>query len=232
MYRFTRFLSFALLCLLSWESAAQDRMYFDQFKRISDELHDWERSVRGFRRDHNFAMTGGLSRNIWSYQNDGKTVQVNTDSPFVQFDYGFHLQLYRALGYYLGSAASFHNGEDGKISTFRSYSFPGLKLGLVLNPHPLLRLSAGMALNLGRIERLSYVNPASDADFMSVNTRMVGINFAVDIFYKLAWAIRGEFESRTMYYRGINDQRENSPFSVDLGKNETRIGIGLVYHLI
>jgi hypothetical protein len=54
----------------------------------------------------------------------------------------------------------------------------------------------------------------------------------VDIFYKLAWAIRGEFESRTMYYKGISDQRENSPFSVDLGKNETRIGIGLVYHLI
>jgi hypothetical protein len=209
----------------------------ERFEQIRGELHNWERSVRGFRRDHNLSLLGGYAQNTWTFRNDPDLKQANVETQYIQGDYTFHLQLFRAFGYYLGSSVGYEFGETSsspEVSTFRSYSLPGLKMGLVLNPHPILRLSSGLSLNLDRIERLKAPPPEEDALArpISVTTRVLGFHVTSDFFFQLAWALRVEFETRTVYYSSVADDRPDSPLKISFGKAEKRLGVGIVYHLI
>ncbi|MGE0174124.1 MAG: hypothetical protein AB7T49_15105 [Oligoflexales bacterium] len=208
----------------------------ERFEKIRGELHNWERSVRGFRRDHNLSLVGGYTQNTWTFREHPKISQAQIEAQYAQADYTFHLQLFRSLGYYLGSSIGYQakeKSDDPEVATFRTYTLPGLKMGLVLNPHPILRLSSGLSLNLDRIERLK--GPASpdgtERRSISITTRVLGFHFASDFFFQLPWAVRVEFETRTVYYSPIASNTD-SPLRISFGKAEKRLGIGIVYHLI
>jgi len=123
-----------------------------------EELHRWDRYVRGFRREHNFALSTGVSSGTWDVRRFGSLTKngpqkYDTTGVFTRFQYSFHLPFYSGFGFFLGSSIGYHYESADKRKPFKpvpAYQFPGVLSGLVLNFNPVLRWSIGLDAYLER----------------------------------------------------------------------------------
>src|SRR5206468_3802483 len=95
-----------------------------------DDIDDWDRYVRGFRRDHNFVVSAGVSKGTWNVKSFGtiKDRQFKNSGVYSLFTYAFHLPLYKGFGYLLGSTFGYHYEASDARAAFRpvpSFIFPG-----------------------------------------------------------------------------------------------------------
>lgn len=199
-------------------------------------LHRWDRSVRGFRKDHNFSLLGGGSRGVWRLKapSDTSTRSIDTDATYLKFQYSFHLQLVDGFGYYLGSSVGgvFNDrSNDKKYDLSRGISIPGVVVGLSMNMTPALRLMCGIEGYLERLEGLHFYED-SERKKVNITTQVLSAHIALDIFVRLGWAIRIEGEVRYHSYVSPSHTDDNSDLAMDLVNSESRYGIGIVYHLI
>src|SRR6478609_667105 len=69
---------------------------------------EWGRAVRGFRREHNFALSYGHAFNRWKghLTDDPRPFAFRVEAHELRIQYSFHLPLIGGLGYYLGTEAS------------------------------------------------------------------------------------------------------------------------------
>lgn len=199
-------------------------------------VSEWDTVIRGFRREHNFSVTGGLSQSRWRI---GKVEPSFNDERargyYYRLQYHYHIKIVDSFGYYLGSSFTalpyefFRNDE--KYSVERSFSIPGLSLGLVWDFSSVFRGLVGFEGQLQRIEHLEYQGQEAPARKATITTRVLGAYLAVDLFYQLNWALRLEATWRQYNYKPPAD---SSQYAVDmeLNKSESLYGLGLVYHLI
>lgn len=200
------------------------------------ELHRWERHIRGFRREHNFAVSTGISSGRWYVDRlgsiNGKTFE-NTGI-FSKFQYTFHLQLFHGLGYILGSSTGYHYETADQRSEFRpvdAVQYPGVIAGLVYNFNPVLRVSSTFESYLERHNGIEENDKIGEDSEIHVTLQAYDAGFFIDVFYDLAWAIRLEGHRREVYYKR---PYKSEGFSVDakFSKKDQWLGLGLVYHLL
>ena len=203
--------------------------------------NDWSKVVRGFRREHNFALTLGADKGSWFLshqltQNDQQP--VSSTGYYGYFSYTFHLPIYRGMGYFLGSgigAIIKDQFEKNSISAAYCYSLPGLILGLTANLSSALRVNGALSGYLERIDGFSYKQLPSafgDRNSMSITTRVWATNLSLDTFFKLPWAVRFEGEFRRLSYHPPNGVTDEVILAYPLQKDEWRLGVGMVYHLL
>jgi len=202
----------------------------------ADEIHVWQRYIRGFRRDHNFAFTSGISQSEWDVASLG-TIEgrkYNANGFFSRFQYTFHLPLYRGFGTMLGSAMGYHYQNTSETTPFRvvsSLQYPGLVAGLVLNFSPAFRLSGALEYGLERYNGIADRDGVGEDPEISITAEAGEVAGFFDIFYSLTWALR--MEGR---YRISNVVRPNraSGFPVDtsIRKTETWTGVGILFHFL
>lgn len=210
---------------------------------LRSELHRWERYVRGFRREHNFALSFGLSSGHWRIKRFGQISherEFDASGIYGRFQYSFHLPIWSGFGYFLGSSVGYHYESADARQQFRpvdAIGFPGVVAGLVLNINPVLRLGSGVDASLERYNGLAdrprdcqiqeECRPTKIYVTMQSNY-LVGF---IDVFYDLDWAIRLE-----MAYRELRYTRPEGAtgFSVDanLRKVDRWLGLGFVRHLL
>lgn len=200
------------------------------------ELHRWERHIRGFRREHNFAVSTGVSSGRWYVDRfgsiEGKTYE-NTGI-FSKFQYTFHLQLFHGLGYLLGSSTGYHYETADQRSEFRpvdAVQYPGVIVGLVYNFNPVLRMSSTIESYLERHNGIEENDKVGENQEIHVTLQAYDAGFFMDVFYDLAWAIRLEGHRREVYYKR---PYKSEGFAVDakISKKDQWLGLGLVYHLL
>ena len=219
------------------------RAFQASIQRVEDyrrALHQWDRSVRGFRQDHHFSIDGGRSTGRGSRKTTTDTgEQTSTDAStaawFWKFSYSFHMKIYKGFGYYLGSSFGYVGEEEsdaGDLRIERSLSMPGLIAGLSLNISPAFRLMAGTDLHLERIERLERTDAAGQESNVYTTARVASFHVLGDIFFRLHWAVRLRFESREVEYPGLTAVGGYTGLEEPIHKTSRRIGFGLVYHLI
>ena len=202
---------------------------------------DWNKAVRGFRREHNFALTVGAVHSQWHLSPQllpGEQQSESSKGYYGYFSYTFHLPIYRGIGYYLGSGvgATLKDEFDrDAINTEYCYSLPGVIFGLTANLSSSLRLNGALSGNLERIDSFTYNHiPDSfgDRNSMSITMRVWALSVSLDLFFKLPWAFRIEGEFRRLSFQPPKGVTSDSILAYQVGKDEKRLGLGLVYHLI
>ena len=200
------------------------------------ELHRWERHVRGFRREHNFAFSAGVSSGKWDVSRFGSIRDKTYENTgvFSRFQYSFHLQLYHGFGYILGSSTGYHYETADRRSEFRpvdAVQYPGVVAGLVYNLNPVLRFSTTIEAYLERHNGIEENDKVGDNNKIHVTLQAYDAGAYIDVFYDLGWAIRLEGHNREVYYKRPYKSEE---FAVDakFSKKDQWLGLGLVYHLL
>ena len=196
----------------------------------------WGRFTRGFRRDHNFAFGAGMAIVNWNIDHFGAIDQqtYTTNGIYSNFQYTFHLQLFRGFGAMLGSSFGYleeKSSDDDEFQPAPAYLFPGLITGLVYNITPVFR--PGIYLNY-YLERWSgmreqYVKDRTTRVHITVET--LDLAAFVDLFYALSWGVRIEAHQRRNFYP---KPRNAANFDIDATfvRTDNWYGLGAVYHLM
>lgn len=204
-----------------------------------EELHRWGRHIQGFRSEHNFALSTGISSGVWHVNRFGPLVGEDFDGSgvFARFQYSFHLQLYRGFGYFLGSSLGYHYESADQRKAFRpspAAQYPGLLGGLVLNISPMLRTSISFDTYLERHDGID-AGEGSDASSIYVTMQAFDVGAYLDLFYDLLWAFRLEAHKRHLTYNrpGLpTDTSATYPVHAGISKDDEWLGLGIVFHLL
>ncbi len=213
----------------------------DEFRR---ELHEWDRSVRGFRTGHNFfgafgfaygtwQINGSLTRPEGPYSYDRR---IETSADVWSAQYSFHLPISGGFGYYLGSSAGVILNEDSKTKDLvidRTLNLPGISLGLIYNFSPAFRFFGGLDWQLVRYERFSERYRDYDANNIVTffNAYATRAQVGADFFFRLRWALRLQWEKAR-----IENLKVTGSTGQELGifrqKIQNSYVGGFVYHII
>ncbi|SME87907.1 hypothetical protein [Pseudobacteriovorax antillogorgiicola] len=186
---------------------------FEDIKQFRSRLHRWERSIRGFRRDHNFSLGIGAFSGAWEgtiprenvndSQQEILSFLYDTDRYIVRGSYSFHLDLGSRFGYFIGTGFGVSVSESAKQQSFEEpgiYELPGINLGLVWNISPAVRLSLAGSLHLVRIDR--FYHETEEAVTTAIGESQ---SIAIDLFITISSGIRVEYENYAMKVDGGND---------------------------
>ncbi len=208
----------------------------DVVEKYRRDMHDWEKSVRGFRRDHNFAMMAGPTGGVWHVTKLGGLAHqdVKSSGYFAQMQYSFHLPIYKGFGYTLGTSMSYITEQRvaSELHPPSGGGFPGASIGLVLNVSPAFRLHGGFDYNLERWNELGERDGQDDDPTISVTARVGDWHAGFDVFYHLYWALRFEYHSRRSTYIRPFEVSASPALDAKIRKTDIWYGAGVVYHLL
>lgn len=210
----------ALGLILSPKLLAEDRALVWDEASVGE---DWDRAVRGFRRDHNFGLLLGQTETHW----DGKTdtvpeIDTETSSSEITVQYSFHIPWGHGFGYSLGTSSSIQLDQgSGAVKTHYRATLPGLELGLVWNASNRFRLNLGLVYGWERVDGLKVEDQPGR---LSLTEEGLSGKFALDVFWKLTWAVRLELVSTQ--FPG------DAALGHDLQKSIVRYRVGLIKHLL
>jgi hypothetical protein len=209
-------------------------------KRIAGyraELHEWEKSVRGFRRDHHFGLNLRRVQGAWDFERYGaiRDLQFSSYSSYLGLSYEFHLQLMGGFGYYLGSGTGITLTDRADFSGFRKplmFSIPGVSAGLVWNGSPAYRVFCGGQLYLERLERIEVRQDGGPSNpEIGITARGATAQLGLDVFPKLSLAMRSELVWRS-FQTVIPKNAANYGTNVMIKREEMGVSVGLIYHYI
>jgi len=201
-----------------------------------DEFHHWQRYVRGFRREHNFTFSAGVSVGNWEIRHFGtmKSKKFSNSGIFSKGQYSFHLPFVDRIGYLLGSSFGYHYETTDKRRPYKSVPavmFPGLLAGLSVNFTPAIRWIIAGEVYLERHDGIEERDKIEKDTKISITFHSYDINTAIDIFYKLNWALRIVTHYRQLrYFQPLNTSEK--AVDANLNKTDRWLGFGLVFHLL
>lgn len=189
----------------------------------------WDRTLRGFRRAHHLSIVSGVGKAYtkghifvdetkYPYDFKGQSTDLGVE-------YAFHLQLYRKLGYFVGTRFGgidvLNMGQSDGRSQY-VMQLPGLRAGLILNLDSAWRASIG-----GQLALLRYWNfiPISElGNRLSLTLAGGMVDFGLDWFFSLRQGIHFEYQ----YYKWTYSYEE----TIGLERAGHSISLGLISHLI
>jgi hypothetical protein len=200
------------------------------------EFTRWERVVRGFRREHHFAVTGGILQGSWQVANFGplRDLQIGDDGFWTRGEYTYHLQIFGPFGYMLGSSAGAtyaRTADDAAVKSPTSLIYPGVVAGLVYNISPRVRALGAISVNLERYDGLRAVAQGQQDTEISITMESYDAMAAIDVFAAMNLAIRVEGHDRYQIYRRPRNAGDK-PVNAGLQRLDRWYGAGLVYHML
>lgn len=202
----------------------------------SEDVHNWERYVRGFRREHQFAMVAGYSSGVWELHRFGtlEDERVNEKGAFAKFQYSFHLPIYSGFGYLLGSSFGTlyeSSKSDSKFRSVPSIMLPGVLAGFVLNISPSIRCTIAGEIYLERFDGIQDRDNVGSDDSIHITTETFDGSAGIDWFYSLKWALRIEGHLRRLVY--VRPQEpDGKPVDANIKKRDEWVGAGVVHHFL
>jgi len=196
------------------------------------QIHEWDRAVRGFRREHNFALLVGSAQEQWNLRAFGEAPEnqsIPRTSYTSRFQYTFHIPMSGSVGYFLGSGIGTRIGRkkdaNDRLQRPTSLVLPGIIAGMAYNPTPVLRLTIGVDAYLERLDNIGFESAFADpAVKVSATGRVVSYHVAMELFFRLNWAIKLFWEQDVLRLKTAGD--------VDVSRTTRQLGAGLVYHLL
>lgn len=198
-------------------------------------LHPWDRYVRGFRREHNMALSLGITSGRWQINKLGSMEGRSSSEQgvYTRCEYSFHLPLVAGFGYMLGSPFGYHyvNQREAHWRSVSAVMFPGMLAGLVANFNPVLRLGIMASAWLERHEGIEERDVSPPATNIFVTLESYDLSAFVDVFVRLGWALRIEAHDRQLIYARPHDA-ENYEVNAKIEKRDRWYGVGTVLHLL
>lgn len=199
------------------------------------QLHQWERYVQEFRRDHNFSLFVGRTEGTWMVSDFGglKGQEYAMTGVAVKIQYGFHIPLWLGLGYFLGSSVGYYF-ESIRSNSFKpahSLHLPGLLIGLVYDFSPSFRVLLGIDTYLERLDGIKEQSSSQDSILDATMLTWFDSSLSFDYFFDLNLAARFEAHKRRVSYIPM-DSSEGKIESASFNKQDWWLGVGLVYHIL
>jgi len=207
----------------------------EKLREVRTQIKEWDQSVLGFRKEHQFSWTLGISQGTWRFKRYGNQInKYHADSgSFTKVRYAYHLPIWRSFGYLLGTSAGYWDQITGSsgMAVQSITMLPGIMAGLVLNLSPGFRPIIAVDYYLERWSGLKENDQVDDDSDISVTARAVDVYAALDIFYRLKWAIRIEAHKRWSSYK---QPRESTGKEVhaSISREDHWYGLGILYHLM
>lgn len=201
----------------------------------------WERYVRGFRRDHNFSVSSGISRGHWVVDKfeEIESKRFYSEGVYSKFRYSFHIEIYHSFGYLLGSSAGyFQELKNSKTKTQEfvptsAYQFPGLVGGIVWDMSPMWRVTAAADIFLERHNNIKKrASEGHDEEVISVTAESLDLLATVDYFYTLTWGVRLEAHNRQSQLKSPTSNDKGYFPSIKITRKDQWYGVGLLYHIL
>lgn len=202
----------------------------------ADSFHDWERYVRGFRREHHFAVVAGYSSAVWELFRIGtiEGERQHEKGIFTKFQYSFHLPIYQGFGYLLGSSFGTlyeSSNENARFRTVPSIMLPGVLAGFVLNFSPVFRTYLAGEIYLERFDGIQDRDKVGEDEKIHITTETFDGSAGFDWFYNLKWAVRVEGHLRRLVY--VRPQLpDGKPVDANIKKRDTWVGMGITHHFL
>lgn len=204
----------------------------EQFRQ---DLHQWEQTVRGFRRDHNFSLMLGVATGSYQFERVGTVSDQSSavTSYLTRFEYAFHLQFFGPIGGMLGSSIGYglDVATDFPARTAELVGYPGLVAGLVWNLNPGIRLGVAVDYHLERYEGVGEQDGSAPDNALGLTTRSLATVVSVDVFYSLTWAIRAEFHDRWISYQRPGES-DDLPLDASFFREDRWLAVGTTLHLL
>jgi hypothetical protein len=182
-----------------------------------------------------FIFSSGYSSSSWQFHGgDLAGEDLKTSASYVKFNYSFHLPIADQFGYLLGSSVGYGFAGTTPSPRFNSpptlIEMPGLVAGLLYNLAPSARIQLWSDLHLTRVSRIksSQTSDGGEAT-LHVTMETIDMAFAVDLFFKLQWALRIEAANRRSTFLRPGDA-SGSPVDIKLNKSGYLLGIGVCYN--
>ena len=219
---------------------------FQRLKNIRQRLHEWDRTVRGFRLGHHFH--GYIGQERGSYRVNGSLIEegtgqsnhfahdFDTKASYWAFQYSYHIPLAGSFGYYLGSTIGLiydESSSDGELQVDRMMMLPGVTLGLVYNFSPAIRVFGGVNAQLVRFERFQekHSGEAISPTTTYFNGHALVNQIGLDLFFQLHWAVRVHREDAVIKNNKVFGA-SGSELGVSRRKKAERYLFGILYHII
>lgn len=206
----------------------------EKIRKILDELKEWDQSVLGFRKEHHFALSVGPSSGEWHFKRFGTARKSYPSSGiFSKFQYAFHIPWYGGFGYFLGSSAGYLAEDDhaSQIDAANAWMLPGILGGVVYNFTPGLKINFGLDYYLERWSNLGERDGEGENPTVSVTARALDGFVALDLFFRLKWAIRFEGHRRDVNFKKPKNASGHDVDAV-ISKTDEWLGMGILYHLM
>ena len=199
-------------------------------------IHEWDRYVRGFRRDHNFALVSGIGVGVWQVNSFGSLTSERfpSDTIFTRFQYSFHLPIWRGFGYVLGSGMGYVHESSARDSVFQTVpavQLPGILAGFVWNFSPALRLGTSLEAYLERLNGLKERDGTARDPRVHITMETWDLSTWFDGFYALDWAFRVETHWRQSAFKRPRSP-EGKAVDANIRRTDRWVAAGLVYHLL
>lgn len=185
---------------------------------------DASKYIYGFRKDNQFSLILGFSDPKWQFFQDST---FTAPSVSLQFLYRFHLQIYRGIGYFLGTSFGLNYFLPTQRSNFYSWSLPGAAAGLVwyANHEWQLLLTAELFL-----EHLPHL-PTAGSDLHGISLEAGRVGLLVEHFFTLDKAVNFGIGISTAIHNMKRDM--GGITAVKLQKTVLwRCALGFSYHLL
>ena len=198
------------------------------------EVHEWERYVRRFRKDHNLNISVIQYQDYWRVSKfaELEEEEFRIYRTSIRFQYMFHIAIYKKFGYFIGSGGGFSlfsQSPDHRLNVGPVTAFPGILAGLVQNFSPNHRLLLLSELFLERFDKLATQREENGQLSATFKTFHAGL--AYDYFLTLYFAARIQTSYEFSYY----DKPSNSHGKVvdaNLRRQSLAFGLGLSYHIL
>ena len=198
------------------------------------EVHEWERYVRKFRKDHNLNLSLLEFEDRWRV---GKFAGLEEEQfkiyrTSIRFQYMFHIALYKKFGYFIGSGSGlslFSQSSDSRLTIGSAVAFPGVLAGFVQNFSPNHRMLVLGELFLERYDGLA--TQRDDDGQMSVTFKTVHAALAYDYFLSLYIAARIQGSYEFSYYNKPANS-DNKVVDASIKRQSLAFGLGLSYHIL
>ncbi len=190
----------------------------------------WDAYVFPFRAGHHISFSTGVANSRWKIEDKEYPAQ----NFFFKFQYLFHIQALKNLGYAVGSSIGYMNDRHSyqdDFSTSGSYHLPGLVVAGVYNVSPRFRLIGGYDIYLEQMNHLQ-VNFKKNIHRADVTMLSFGDFFiSLDWFYSLSWAVHGEFHRRDAFLHSPFASKD-SVLGLKFEKQDYWLGLGVTYHFL
>lgn len=204
-------------------------------RKIRERIRDWDQSVLGFRKEHNFSYIVGPMSGQWRVKHFNNQVnQTYKDTGWLsKVRYSYHEQLYEGFGYYLGTSAGYWQttGGSGSVKVDSATMLPGVVAGFSLNLTPGFRFVTGIEYYLERWNSLAEDDDEGEDSRVSITARALEWMIGFDVFFKLKWGVRFEGHRRRVEYVRPDDVA-GKPVNILIERQDQAFAIGLVYHLM
>jgi hypothetical protein len=197
---------------------------------------NWGRFTRGFRQDHNFSVSTGITTARWHVDKFGTISEQEflRTGYYGKFQYSFHIPIVKPLGVMLGSSVGYLQEQFDDSDGFQpapAHHLPGLAIGLIGNLTPVMRPGLALEYYLERWGGMKDADRIGEDPRVHITVETVDLSAFIDMFYAISWAIRIEYHQRRNFYPKPKN-RTGFPVDATFSRSDSWIGLGTTYHLL